>query len=53
MARISVIIFLVKDLPRNSSGVPATSVSRPVRNGHQNHHQRTSSNASTNSKRGK
>ena len=35
-------------LPRNSSGVPATSISRPVRNGHP----RTSSNASSASKRG-
>ncbi|CAF3549757.1 unnamed protein product [Adineta steineri] len=39
------------DLPRNSSGVPATSISRPVRNANPNHHPRTLSNASTNSKR--
>jgi hypothetical protein len=36
------------DLPRSSSGVPASSVSRPVRDTRP----RTSSNASTNSKRG-
>lgn len=40
------------DFPRNSSGLPASSVSQPGRNGHQPLRQRTSSNASTSSKRG-
>ncbi|CAF2968203.1 unnamed protein product [Rotaria sp. Silwood2] len=38
-------------LPRNSSGLPSSSSSQPVRNGHQNYPQRTSSNASLQSKR--
>ncbi|CAF1261553.1 unnamed protein product [Rotaria sp. Silwood1] len=38
-------------LPRNSSGLPSSSSSQPVRNGHQNYRQRTSSNASSQSKR--
>ncbi|UJR37682.1 hypothetical protein I4U23_030377 [Adineta vaga] len=40
-----------RDIPRNSSGVPASSVSRPVRDTNKNHHPRTASITSTNSKR--
>ena len=40
------------DVPKSSMGLPASSVSRPIRNGHQSYHQRTSSNASSGSKRG-
>ncbi|CAF0822799.1 unnamed protein product [Rotaria sordida] len=38
-------------LPRSSSGSPSPSSSQPVRNGRENYHQRTSSNASSQSKR--
>jgi hypothetical protein len=41
--------MIIIDLPRSSSGVPASIISRPVRNGRP----RTSSNASLGSKRGK
>ena len=46
-------VFVLQIYPRSSPGVPATSVSRPVRNGHENHQPRRSSITSTNSKRGK